>query len=429
MADFMDEKARDTYAAGDANPVVESAEFALKKTNLVQINDEGVKGAAALIHARMHTESYTPRTWRTHALHLRPPEPYDAAAPGTRATLDWVFLVSALNFSFWSAREDSADGSRYGVQWRAGWDSDIGEEEEVVHTGYWSLVAAVDRALDEDIPITSPAFYASEALCPDSLIEHVFRAAPRCREGIPLLRERIAVMREVGFILCASFGGSFQGFLDEFKRRYGPEGTALQLVQMVTDTFPSFRDETWYEGRRVFFWKRAQILAAETWAAFYPAHGGDAHPLFPHGMRQLTMFADYRVPQILHHLRILAYPPALVRMLRAHAPLAPGGREEVSVRAASVVAVERLREAIGELQRAEAAARRGAEAEAEAEAEEGRGEGEGEGGEGGEEPVSSVLIDFYLWDLAKRLECGSDRIEGVQTEEIVPAHRTRSIWY
>ncbi len=30
MADFIDEKARDTYAAGDANPVVESAEFALK---------------------------------------------------------------------------------------------------------------------------------------------------------------------------------------------------------------------------------------------------------------------------------------------------------------------------------------------------------------------------------------------------------------
>ncbi|TFY64606.1 hypothetical protein EVG20_g5886 [Dentipellis fragilis] len=149
----------------------------------------------------MQTESYTPRTWRTHALHLLPPEPYDAAAPGTRATLDWVFLVSALNFSFWSAREDSADGSRYGVQWRAGWDAPL--EPEVVHTGYWSLVAAVDRgafyirvgeggagademraaALDEDIPITSPAFYASEALCPDGLIEHVFRARRSARRA------------------------------------------------------------------------------------------------------------------------------------------------------------------------------------------------------------------------------------------------------
>lgn len=47
-----------------------------------------------------------------------------------------------------------------------------------------------------------------------------------------------------------SFGGSFQGLLEEFKRRHNGEGTALQLVQMVTDTFPSFRDETWLDGRR-----------------------------------------------------------------------------------------------------------------------------------------------------------------------------------
>jgi len=58
-------------------------------------------------------------------------------------------------------------------------------------------------ALEEGIPITDPTFYASEERCPDSLIEHVFRAAPLAIEGIPLLRERIAIMREVGAILCA----------------------------------------------------------------------------------------------------------------------------------------------------------------------------------------------------------------------------------
>ena len=58
-------------------------------------------------------------------------------------------------------------------------------------------------ALEEGIPITDPTFYASEERCPDSLIEHVFRAAPLALEGIPLLRERIAIMREVGATLCA----------------------------------------------------------------------------------------------------------------------------------------------------------------------------------------------------------------------------------
>ena len=111
------------------------------------------------------------------------------------------------------------------------------------------------------------------------------------------------------------------------------------------------------------------------------------------------MFADYRVPQILHHLRILAYPCELIKMLCDHTPLASGSRAEISIRAASIIAVERVRKAIVEK------------------------------GEFGGCEVSSVLIDFYLWDLAKRIESGEESIEGLQTTKVVPAHRTRSIWY
>ena len=57
-------------------------------------------------------------------------------------------------------------------------------------------------ALEEDIPIIDPSFYASETLCPDTLIEHIFRSTEESSEDIPLLRERMSIMREVGFILC-----------------------------------------------------------------------------------------------------------------------------------------------------------------------------------------------------------------------------------
>ncbi|KAI0000286.1 hypothetical protein BJV77DRAFT_1057973 [Russula vinacea] len=373
------------YTPESINPVVASAEFVLKNVDLVQINDDGVAAAAQYIGNRLIKDGYTPRTWHAHPLHLCPPEPYDPAHPGTRATLDWIFLISSLNFSFWSHRDGSDDC--FGVEWREGWESSD-HRHGVVHKGYWSLVAALDRALEEGIPITDPFFYASEERCPDSLIEHVFR-------GLPLLAERIAIMRQVGAILCADFAGSFQGFVEAFQRRYDNDGTALQLAQMVTDTFPSFRDEHWFEGRRIFFWKRAQILVAETWAAFSPSFDTDPHPLFPHGIGQLTMFADYRVPQILHHLRILTYRPALACALEAHEEFASGAREEMAIRAASIIAVERVAAAL-------------------------RATGAG---------TSSVLIDFFLWDLAKRLEVGKDRIEGIKTQPLLPMHRTRSIWY
>jgi hypothetical protein len=47
----------------------------------------------------------------------------------------------------------------------------------------------------------------------------------------------------------AQFGGSFANFLAAFQARHNGHGTALQLAQAVVDTFPSFRDETVYNGR------------------------------------------------------------------------------------------------------------------------------------------------------------------------------------
>ena len=94
---------------------------------------------ALQINKRLQAESYPPRTWRTHPLHICPPEPFCASDPQTQLCLDWIFLISSLNFSFWS--ESDGLPERYGVEWREGWDTD----RRVVHTGYWSLIAAVDR--------------------------------------------------------------------------------------------------------------------------------------------------------------------------------------------------------------------------------------------------------------------------------------------
>jgi len=150
---------------------------------------------------------------------------------------------------------------------------------------------------------------------------------------------------------------------------------------------------------------------AETWAAFYPSVQPlsqlGSHPIFPGtlgpSIEQLTMFADYRVPQILHHMRILTYPPTLVRMLCQGTPLEHGSREEVSIRSASIVAVERIREEMLRIVN--------------------------ENGDEGKLHINSALIDFYLWDSAKCLEDGEELTLGVDTDDIVPMHRTRSIWY
>ncbi len=98
---------------------------------------------------------------------------------------------------------------------------------------------------------------------------------------------------EVADILSDKFNGSVL----EMVRSAGD--SALRLVDVVTNSFPCFRDCADYEGYRVSFLKRAQIFVADLWSAFGVRKF--------HDIDQLTMFADYRVPQSLQYLGVLQY--------------------------------------------------------------------------------------------------------------------------
>lgn len=120
--------------------------------SLYQVLNNGIlpsslKSSHEQIGRRLEQDSYTPRTWRTHPLHVVPPEPYDPAHPFTTTVIDWIFLISALNFSFWSPLEGKKE--RYGVEWYASWDETKkgAKGRRQVFTGYWSLVASLDRGL------------------------------------------------------------------------------------------------------------------------------------------------------------------------------------------------------------------------------------------------------------------------------------------
>lgn len=97
------------------------------------------------------------------------------------------------------------------------------------------------------------------------------------------------------------------------------------------------------------------------------------------------MFADYRVPQILRARGVLVYAPALAAAVDARDEVAYGSEEEVEIRAATVQAVEGLREELAGM---------------------------------GRPGVKSVLLDWLLWQEGERLK-----------DELPPHHRTRTVFY
>lgn len=157
--------------------VLDSAKFICDNSIDVALDMQGTKSAAEIIYQQMKARDYSPKTWSEHELH---PKAKD------ESTVSFIFALDLLNFSFWS--EKSKD-EMYAVEYRGKkW------------TGYWSLVAALQRALDEGIRITDNTFWHDEEECTEEVYKHVFRSATD--EEMPMLKERIVVLQEAAEVLC-----------------------------------------------------------------------------------------------------------------------------------------------------------------------------------------------------------------------------------
>ncbi|KAL8841376.1 MAG: hypothetical protein Q9205_003867 [Flavoplaca limonia] len=334
--------------------VLKGAEYVYHNSIDVALDTHGTKAAAAQIWDLMQEKSYSFKTWSEHSLHPK---------GKNEATVNFIFLMDLLNFCFWS---DSSDPQqRFAVEYQGQrW------------TGYWSLVAAIHRALEEDIPITTPSFWPSDTDCTNDLLRHVFRSATE--ERIPLLEERITCIREAGRILMAEFDGSVLELIQEAKQ------SAAALVNLLVVRFSCFKDIASFENETIHFYKRAQIFVADLWACFE----GQSYGTF-NDIDTITMFADYRIPQMLHSLGCLRYSPSLESRIRNLKQLESCGSWEIQLRGCSIWCVELIRREI---------LRQHPKAE-----------------------VNAILIDFFLYDTMKERE--------VEAKETIPHHRTRSIWY
>ncbi|CAF1691411.1 unnamed protein product, partial [Adineta ricciae] len=107
--------------------------------------------------------------------------------------------------------------------------------------------------------------------------------------------------------------------------------------------FPAYRDESVYDGQRVSFYKRAQVLVSDIWGCF-KGHGIGHFT----DMDRLTMFADYRVPQVLAHEGVLVYSPELKGRLERKEEITFGDPDECEIRAASILAIHLIANHVNE---------------------------------------------------------------------------------
>jgi hypothetical protein len=250
-------------------------------------------------------------------------EPADAdpALPGDRETrAAYVICLDAINFGsgWWPTIVKRPGHSGYRTV-------EAGVRERFAQRGPWSA---------DELSALSPAAIAA-VLGQDP--EH------------PLMADFAAALRDVGSRVLGAHGGRFEAVADS------AGGSAVALANLLGG-WAAFADVSTYEGRRVPFFKRAQLAAADLDRAGVASFDD---------LGRLTAFADNLVPHVLRVDGVLRLDPELAAAIEAGELLEHGSPEEVELRACAVQAVELL-----------AAARRG----------------------GGGPPLSAAEIDAALWN-------------------------------
>ncbi|XP_063828367.1 queuosine 5'-phosphate N-glycosylase/hydrolase [Ostrinia nubilalis] len=272
-------------------------------------------------------------------------------------SVDWIFVADALNFCFWSysgAEKWTVDG----------------------HSGYYALEAALSRALKEGHNVTNPEYYSK--ITADDL-RHIFRSDNDAE--IPLFGERLSVLHEVGSILIDKYNGTFTTCLKLASK------SAEKLLEIVVNDFPCFRDEAEFKNKKVSLYKRAQILVADIWNFFGGSGWGEFEDI-----DKITMFADYRVPQVLVYFGAMSYSDELMEKLKKDILLPSGSEEEVEIRGCSIHTVELIKRRLKEKTK----------------------------GQSNVQVPNSSLIDYYLWCYRRKY---ADELEKV------PFHKTLGIFY
>lgn len=330
-------------------PPAESGKFISERARHVKIHENGLdKLCQEMFSAVKNNKLEIPDTG-TDAIHPNKEHP---------RAVDWVFVCDALNFCFWSKSKEE--------QWTVNG-----------HTGYFALEAALHRALQEGYDITNPEFYSTIST---EKLTHIFRGDTDAK--IPLYKEREDVLHDVGLILCEKYNGTFENCVKQANK------SAIKLLEMVVNDFQCFRDEAIYKNQAVSFYKRAQILVADLWNFFDGKGWGEFCDI-----DKLTMFADYRVPQVLVYFGVMSYSDELMEKLRNDILLTSGSEEEMEIRGCSIHTVELLKQKLSQLIE--------------------------KSGQNFEVPNSS-LIDYYLWCYRRK---------HAKEMEKIPYHKTLGIFY
>lgn len=232
---------------------------------------------------------------------------------------DFILVANTINFAFTDFGTSVKFETDYaGKRWS---DSE-------------AMFACMKRALDEDVPFLDGK-YLSAVTRAD--LARIFRG----NIEMPMLDERVEILRAVGKALEERYGGRFHNFVGSASPRLYDNGKGL--VEKLVNEFPRFNDVSRYDGHEIKIYKLAQL---GFWVLYASLHRSGAFRL--EDLEKMTAFADYIVPVALRVMNIFAYSPRLEEAIQAGRLIPRDSPQEIEIRAHTIYATALLREEVNQ---------------------------------------------------------------------------------
>lgn len=151
---------------------------------------------------------------------------------------------------------------------------------------------------------------------------------------IPLLQERISILKNISQIVMEQMGGNFYLAVKE-------KQTDTELFAYLISNFPNLEDERFYLNHSIPFYKLGQLLTSDI------LHLREYSEKKPMIYSNLVGCADYKIPQVLNNLGILEYSHELINHILEKKELPENHEWEVEIRASMLVVIDDIYQKLG----------------------------------------------------------------------------------
>lgn len=148
--------------------------------------------------------------------------------------------------------------------------------------------------------------------------------------NIPLLKERYETITEVSKIVNEKMNGNFYNYIKNLS-------SDVELLDLIVNSFKTFKDERTYNGKTIYFYKLAQLLTSDI------LHIRGYLENVKVDYSNLIGCADYKIPQTLRALGIIEYDYKLSNLVDSRYELEISSKYEVEIRASQIVVIDYIK--------------------------------------------------------------------------------------